>query len=69
MVYEAVVNRGEIMIKIRDFDIWMKPCKCGYDSGRVSKKSSSKCWKCGKQLYRDFSDRALIVNRYKYEES
>ena len=53
------------MTKIRDFDLWMLPCKCGYDSGRIGKKSPRKCWKCGRQLYGDFSDRALIVNRYK----
>jgi len=53
------------MVRLRDFDIWYQPCKCGYDSGRKASKHNSKCWKCGKQLYRDFSDRALIANRSK----
>lgn len=50
------------MAKLRDFHLYFKPCSCGYDSGRVSKRTSSSCWKCEKQLYRDFSDRALRKN-------
>ncbi len=49
------------MPKIKDYDLWMKPCrKCGYDAGRVAKKNSAhRCWKCNSLLTRDFSERAL----------
>ena len=48
------------MAKMSDYDRWFKPCeKCGYDAGKVSVRSSDKCWKCGHGLHRDYSDRAL----------
>jgi rRNA maturation endonuclease Nob1 len=51
------------MAKLGDFDRWFKRCKCGYDTVKVSEKSPSTCWKCGSRLERDYSDRALKVNR------
>lgn len=46
--------------KLGDFDVWYKPCKnCGYDTAKSTVKSSNKCWKCGRRIVRDFSDRAL----------
>lgn len=46
--------------KLGDYDRWFKPCsKCGYDAGKAGQSSSSKCWKCGNQLQRDYSERAL----------
>jgi len=51
------------MAKLGDYDIWYKPCaNCGFDSARKSKKDN-KCWKCGRRIDRDFSNRALISNR------
>lgn len=52
------------MSKLRDFDIWFKRCeKCGFNTGRASKKSGNRCWRCGSVLQREFSDRALRKNR------
>jgi len=50
------------MHKLGDYDRWFKKCKCGFDPGKVSKKSSDRCWKCGSVLTRDYSERALKVN-------
>lgn len=46
-------------MKIGDYDLWMSPCKCGHDSGKVTRLTSRNCWHCGRPLRRDFSDRAL----------
>ncbi|MCP4762006.1 MAG: hypothetical protein GY870_09495 [archaeon] len=50
--------------KLSDYDIWYKKCECGYDPGRKTEKeiknmSIVTCWKCGKRISRDFSERAL----------
>jgi len=46
--------------KLSDYDIWFKPCeKCGYDPGNSR---SNRCWKCGRIVHRDYSDRALKIN-------
>lgn len=55
-------------MKIKEYDIWYEPCtKCGYDTGKSNKKSPCYCWKCGNQIYRDYSDRALKANRNNHE--
>jgi hypothetical protein len=51
------------MNKLGDYDRWFKPCKCGYDTARARLMGIVKCWKCGSRLERDYSDRALTVNR------
>lgn len=52
-----VLNNPKYTKTLGDFDVWYKPCKkCGFDTG---KSCSSKCWKCGSSLQRDYSDRAL----------
>lgn len=52
------------MKKLGDYDRWFKPCKnCGFDNGKKSKSCDNKCWKCGRRLERDYSDRALKINR------
>lgn len=46
--------------KINDYDIWFQPCNnCGYDTGKATAKSERRCWRCGQQISRDYSDRAL----------
>ena len=53
-------NAGKVKHKLGDYDIWFKPCdKCGYDTAKASKKSKPNCWKCGRRIQRDYSDRAL----------
>lgn len=44
-----------------DYDIWYKPCvHCGYDTGKSDKLGTyPRCWKCGRQIFRDWSERAL----------
>lgn len=43
-----------------DYDRWFKPCEnCGYDTGKASEKSEARCWKCGRPIQRDYSERAL----------
>lgn len=43
--------------KLGDYDKWYEPCEfCGYDPGRSD---NNRCWKCGRHVRRDFSDRAL----------
>ena len=54
------------MAKLEDFDIWYKPCKCGYDTGKSTARSPNNCWKCGARLQRDYSDRALKINARKW---
>ena len=40
-----------------DYDRWYKKCEnCGYDPG---KSNENRCWKCGRLVHRDFSERAL----------
>ena len=49
--------------KLGDFDRWFKPCEnCGYDTAKAGKTSEAKCWKCGRVIQRDYSDRALKKN-------
>ena len=49
--------------EIGDYDIWYKPCEhCGYDTGKSSVKSLNRCWKCGRQIVRDYSNRALKLH-------
>lgn len=45
--------------KLGDFDIWWKPCKCGYDPEKGCERDNGRCWKCGSFLSRDYSERAL----------
>ena len=56
--------------KFSDYDRWFLPCdKCGYEIGRLGKKSKANCWKCGNiNITRDYSDRALKENRYVFKE-
>lgn len=51
---------AEIKKKVSDYDVWHKKCSCGYDPG---KSREGKCWQCGRKLQRDYSDRALKINR------
>lgn len=45
--------------KIKDFDVWYQPCKhCGYDTGKSRILHDPRCWKCGRHIQRDFSERA-----------
>lgn len=47
--------------KLGDYDIWYKPCEnCGYNTGK-STGGSNRCWKCGRTILRDYSDRALKI--------
>lgn len=44
---------------LADYDIWYKPCEhCGFDTAKSSAEQK-RCWKCGRNIHRDFSDRAL----------
>lgn len=53
-----------LMAKLGDYDRWFKPCaNCGHDSGRKSDEFEARCWKCGRKIDRDYSDRALKKNR------
>lgn len=46
-----------------DYDIWYKPCShCGYDTGKSST-LEERCWKCGRRISRDYSERALKKKR------
>jgi len=46
-----------------DYDIWYEPCKhCGYDTGKSRKLEYPRCWRCGRLISRDYSDRALKKN-------
>ena len=48
------------MTKLSDYNRWFKPCKnCGYDTGNAGKYGKAVCWKCGRRLQRDYSERAL----------
>ena len=50
-------------MKLSDYNRWFKPCSnCGYDTGKTSKESPAKCWKCGRPIQRDYSERALKIN-------
>jgi len=47
---------------LNDYNYWLKPCQhCNYDGGKITspKKGNNRCWKCGRPVQRDFSDRAL----------
>ncbi len=51
------------MAKLGDFDVWYKVCDhCGYDTAKSTKRSEPRCWRCGRKIYRDYSDRALKSN-------
>jgi hypothetical protein len=51
------------MAKLGDFDVWYKVCgHCGYDTARSTIASVKHCWKCGRRVSRDYSDRALKSN-------
>lgn len=42
---------------LKDYDRWYKKCEnCGFGP---SKGTMDRCWKCGRRLYRDYSERAL----------
>lgn len=46
--------------KIGDYDVWYEACKnCGFDTAKSTKESRPRCWKCGRPISRDYSDRAL----------
>jgi len=46
-----------------DYDIWFKPCNnCGYDTGKATAKSKPRCWRCGHNIVRDYSNRALKIH-------
>ena len=50
------------MSVLGDFDIWYLPCEhCGYDTGKSTslKCGVKRCWRCGRPIKRDFTDRAL----------
>lgn len=48
------------MRKLGDYDIWYEPCEhCGYDTAKSRKLEDPRCWKCGRLIKRDYSDRAL----------
>ncbi len=51
--------------QLKDYDIWYKKCEnCGYDTAKSTpppKDENKRCWKCGHQISRDYSDRALKV--------
>jgi len=45
---------------VGDFDVWYQPCAhCGYDTAKSRVLDDPRCWKCGRRIQRDFSDRAL----------
>lgn len=49
-----------------DYDVWYHPCKnCGYDTCKTGTPlKDPRCWKCGRGISRDYSDRALkIINQ------
>lgn len=47
--------------KLGDYDRWYRPCEnCGYDPGRSE---NNRCWKCGRIVYRDYTERALKSNK------
>ena len=52
--------------KLGDYDVWYKPCEhCGADTGRSTspKEGNKRCWKCGRMIKRDYSERALKSER------
>lgn len=62
---KAVPEQSTKGKKVKDFDVWYAPCDyCGHDPGRSVKESVKRCWKCGRQVYRDFSARALKSNYF-----
>ena len=51
-------------MKLKDYDIWYKPCEhCGYDTAK-SEVKRDRCWKCGRGIERDFSERALKIKHH-----
>ena len=47
-------------LRVCDYDRWFEPCKkCGFDTGRAGINSKPICWRCGNQIRRDYSKRAL----------
>lgn len=53
---------GGMSYKMKDYDVWYQVCEnCGYDTAKSTTKSKNQCWKCGRRIMRDFSDRALKV--------
>lgn len=45
---------------LNDYYRYFKPCEnCGYDTAKAAKEQPARCWKCGNQIYRDYSERAL----------
>ena len=66
LIYEQIKNPDNPPIqmmathKLSDYDRWFKVCRnCGYDTAKTSEKSKHYCWKCGRIIQRDYSDRAL----------
>ncbi len=61
MIYAE--KEGELTVRpllVGDFDVWYQPCRhCGYDPGKSKELDNPRCWKCGRPIQRDFSDRAL----------
>jgi ribosomal protein L37E len=57
------VDRAPVHAVVRrlgDFDVWYEPCShCGYDTGKSRKLKEPRCWKCGRPIRRDYSERAL----------
>ena len=52
------------MAKLGDFDVWYRVCdNCGHDTAKSTKESRPRCWKCGRKINRDYSDRALKSNQ------
>ena len=62
-------NKKKIVRRLGDYDIWYQHCgNCGYDTGKSVKPEDGRekrCWKCGSQVYRDYSERALKKNKWK----
>lgn len=59
------------MYTLGDYDIWYKVCDhCGYDTARssIGKEGVKYCWKCGRRVQRDYSDRALKSNAKVWKE-
>ena len=56
----CIDKKTTVVHKLGDYDIWYEPCgHCGYDTGKSVKLANPRCWKCGRQISRDYSDRAL----------
>lgn len=55
-------SAGAHCYTLDDYDVWYQECEhCGDDTAKSTppKDGIERCWKCGRRVIRDFSERAL----------